>query len=191
MKGRDAMRSAAAGALCLALSGCFGPGGSWRIPSFMRPAPSPPAESHLNQPSAGGEINGSAPAGKNEKHARRTRPRHPADSVEQTSEEPASETPAAPPAAPAPAVEPQPKPTITLAGGPSKARAEQLLDDAGAKLSKINRSTLGADSTTTYDQANNFLQAGRRAATEDDYVAASGFAEKAAVLAAKLVPASP
>jgi hypothetical protein len=35
------------------------------------------------------------------------------------------------------------------------------------------------------------LQAGRRAATEDDYVAASGFAEKAAVLAAKLAPASP
>src|SRR5579859_7789739 len=101
MKGRDAVRSAAAGALCLALSGCFGPGGSWRIPSFMHPAPPPAAaESHLNQPSAGGEINGSAPAAKNEKHARRARPRHPSDSVEPASIEPASETPAAAPAAP-------------------------------------------------------------------------------------------
>ncbi|HEY2524218.1 MAG TPA: hypothetical protein VGI29_04110 [Candidatus Binataceae bacterium] len=80
---------------------------------------------------------------------------------------------------------------MTLAGGPSKERAVQLLDNTGAKLSRINRSTLGADSATTYDQANNFLRAGRKAATEDDYVAASGFAEKAAVLAAKLGSPSP
>lgn len=94
-------------------------------------------------------------------------------------------------APPAPPAEPLPKPTVTLADGPSKERAQQLLNDAGAKLAKVDRNTLGADSATTYDQANNFLQAGRRAATEDDYVAASGFAEKASVLAAKLAPASP
>ena len=94
-------------------------------------------------------------------------------------------------ATPAPPAQPVLKPTVTLADGPSKERAQRLLDDTRARLAKVDRNTLGADSATTYDQANNFLQAGRRAATEDDYVAASGFAEKAAVLAAKLVPASP
>jgi hypothetical protein len=94
-------------------------------------------------------------------------------------------------ATPAPPAEPLPKPTVTLADGPSKERAQQLLDRAGAKLAKVDRSALGADSATTYDQDNNFLQAGRRAATDEDYVAASGYAQKAAVLAAKLVPASP
>lgn len=192
MKVRYAARSAAAAALSLALSGCFGPGGSWQLPAFMRPAPPPVAETHLSEPSAGGEINGSVPAVKNEKQAKKTRLRHPSERVEPASEEPESETPAAPPAAPAPPpVEPQPKPTVTLAGGPSRERAERLLDDTGAKLSRIDRSRLGVDSATTYDQANNFLQAGRKAATEDDYVAASGFAEKAAVLAAKLVSPSP
>jgi hypothetical protein len=65
-----------------------------------------------------------------------------------------------------------------------------LLDATGAKLARVDRNRLTTDSATTYDQANGFLQSGRRAATEEDYVAASGFAEKAAVLAAKLVPAS-
>ena len=56
---------AAAGALCLALSGCFGPGGSWQLPSFMRPPPPAPATHHY-QPSAGGEINNTPPAIENE-----------------------------------------------------------------------------------------------------------------------------
>ena len=102
-------------------------------------------------------------------------------------------SPAAPSAVatPAPPALPIPTPTVTLGNGPSKERAQHLLDDTAAKLAKVDRGTLGADSANTYDQANNLLQAGRRAATEDDYVAASGFAEKAAVLAAKLAPASP
>jgi hypothetical protein len=180
MKGRHVGRVAAAGALCLALAGCFGPGGSWQIPSFMRPpSPSVPAP-HRYEPSALGEPDNNPPAADIETPARNTHPRHPSEPV----------TPAAV-ATPAPPAAPLPKPTVTLSDGPSKERAQQLLDDAGAKLAKVDRGTLGADSATTYDQANNFLQAGRRAATEDDYVAASGFAEKADVLAAKLVPASP
>jgi len=157
----------------------------------MRPAAAPAPETHLSGPSAGGEINGSVPAVQNETHAKKTRTRRTANRVAPASEKPESETPAPPATAPAPPVEPQPKPTVTLAGGPSKQRAEQLLDDTGAKLSRVDRSTLGADSATTYDQANNFLQAGRKAATEDDYVAASGFAETAAVLAANLASPSP
>ena len=67
----------------------------------------------------------------------------------------------------------------------------RLLDDAGAKLAKVDRNTLSGDNATTYDQASEFLKAGRAAAFEEDYVAASGFADKAAVLATKLLPMSP
>ncbi len=180
MKGRHVGPVAAAGALCLALAGCFGPGGSWQFPSFMRPPPPPVPAPHHYEPSALGEPDNNPPAAAIETPVRNTRSRHPPGRV----------VPAAI-ATPAPPVEPLRKPTVTLADGPSKERTQQLLDGAGAKLAKVDRSALGADSATTYDHANNFLQAGRRAATEEDYVAALGFAEKAAVLAAKLVPASP
>jgi hypothetical protein len=153
----------------------------------MRPAPAPAPQTHLSGPSAGGEINGSVPAAESATHVKKTHIRRTANRVAPAPEKPEAETPEPP----APTVEAQPKPTVTLAGGPTKERAVQLLDDTGAKLSRVDRTTLGTDSATTYDQANNFLQAGRKAATEDDYVAASGFAEKAAVLAAKLAPPSP
>ncbi len=169
-------RVGAVGALGFALFGCTGPGGGWQLPSFMRPPP--PAPTRYYQPSVGREINNNPPAENEEPHEH-VRSRRPTERV----------VPAAV-ATPAPSVQPLPKPTVTLADGPSKERAERLLDDTGAKLAKVDRHTLGADSATTYDQANNFLQAGRKAATEDDYVAASGFAEKAAVLAAKLMPVS-
>lgn len=165
------------GALGLALSGCAGPGGSWQLPSFMRPPP--PAPTRYYQPSVGGEINNNPPGAENEEHHEHAHSRRSPEHI----------VPAAV-ATPAPPAQPVPKPTVTLADGPSKERAQRLLNDAGAKLAKVDRKTLGADSATTYDQANNFLRAGRKAETEDDYVAASGFAEKAAVLAAKLVPAS-
>jgi hypothetical protein len=172
-------RIAVAAALCLALAGCFGPGGSWQIPSFMRPlSPSAP-QVRTYPPSAGGEINNSTPARENEGTVEHRHARQP----------PAAEEPAAA-GTPAPPATPIPKPTVTLADGPSKDRAQHLLDDTGAKLAKIDRGSLSGDSATTYDQASSFLQAGRKAATEDDYVAAEGFAEKAAVLAAKLAPGS-
>lgn len=144
----------------------------------MRPPPASTA--HRYEPSVGGEINNNPAAGESEPPAEHAHLRHP----------PPERAVPATAATPAPPAQPIPKPTVTLADGPSKERAERLLDDAGAKLAKVDRNTLGADSATTYDQATNFLQAGRRAATEEDYVAASGFAEKAAVLAAKLAPAS-
>ncbi len=167
--------------LCLLAGGCSGPNGNWYIPSFMRPPQPPPA--HRYQPSVGNEIgNNSAPVEtERPKHAARTR-RAPAHGEEAAAPEPA---PAAPALQPAPAI---PAPTITLADAPSKEHTQRMLDEAGAKLARINRSSLGADSATTYDQANNFLQAGRRAQDENDYVAASGFARKAALLAAKLTP---
>jgi hypothetical protein len=180
MGGRLVARAAAVGALPLALSGCFGPGGSWQWPSFMQrqpatyrymaPAPTPP-------PNAGGERSSVAPAA-NGTPAEKRRSRRTGNHVQ-----PVVVTPPPPP-------QPGTKPTVTLADGPSKDRAIHLLDETGVKLSKVDRNRLSTDSTTTYDQANDFLKSGRRAATEEDYVAASGFAEKAAVLAAKLVPTS-
>lgn len=181
MSRRYVGRVAVAAALCLALAGCFGPGGSWQIPSFMRPpAPPAPETQHYYPPSAGGELNNSVPAAENERSVK-----HPPARQPPAPEEPTTVTPAPPSAVPIP------KPTVTLADGPSKEGAQHLLDDTGAKLAKVDRGSLDADSATTYDQANSFLQAGRRAATEADYVAATGFAEKAAVLAAKLVPRAP
>jgi hypothetical protein len=74
-----------------------------------------------------------------------------------------------------------------LAGdGEDRNRALRLLNDAGARLAKIDRNKLGQDSAATYDQANDFLSAGRKAALNQDYVAATGDAEKASVLADKL-----
>jgi hypothetical protein len=181
MGGRFVAR-AAAGVLSLALSGCFGPSGSWQWPSFMRPTPATYRSTPAAQgppANAGGERGSAVPA-ENETPAPNRRSRHTANHVVPV---------AVPPPAPPPP-QPSQKPTVTLADGPSKDRALQLLDETGAKLARVDRNRLTTDSATTYYQANGFLQSGRRAATEEDYVAASGFAEKAAVLAAKLVPAS-
>jgi hypothetical protein len=192
MKGRFVARVAAAGALCLGLSGCFGPGGSWGLPSFMAPAPAPAPATRTYQPSAGEEINNTSPSAEIPPPAQsQVAPavvvKPPAETSSQS-----PPAPAAPAAVATPVVSvPIPTATVTLANGPSKDWAQHLLDDTEAKLAKVDRNTLGADSANTYDPANNLLQAGRKAATENDYVAASGFAQKAAVLAAKLPPASP
>ena len=184
MKGSTVARAAAAATVSLALSGCFGPGGRWQIPSFMQPPPAAPAI-HRYQPTpaetpprAGEQWNNSSPVYENETPAENGGAPHSASHV-------------APAAAPAPPAAPSPKATVTLADGPSKDRALRMLDDAGEKLAKINRNALGSDGATTYDQASAFLRAGRKAATDDDYVAASGFAEKAVILAGKLAPTSP
>jgi len=192
MKGRFVGRVAAAGVLCLGLSGCFAPGGGWQLPSFMSPSPPAVPATRTYQPSVGEEINSTSPTSEIKPPNAETpalRIKTPAENAgSQLSTSPAEPTPVA---TPAPPVLPISTPTVTLANGPSKERAQHLLDDTKAKLAKVDRNTLGADSANTYDQANNLLQAGRKAATENDYVAASGFAEKAAVLAAKLEPASP
>ena len=81
---------------------------------------------------------------------------------------------------------------MTLAEeGTSPDDAIRSLDRAEATLGKIDRSKLSGESATTYDQANELLQAGRLAASDQDYVAAAGYAQKASVLANKLTPASP
>ena len=175
------LASAGAAALCLMLSGCFASGGGWNVPSFMTPphnayeghSYTPPRES---RPQGEGATLSSKPPREEEEPG--------------ASRQPPSSRPA-PPEASAPAA-PTPQPSVTLAdGGASRDRALRLLDGAGARLAKVDRGKLSNESATTYDQANDFLRAGRKAASEQDYVAASGYAQKASVLASKLTPTSP
>ncbi len=171
------LTTAAVGVLCLTLAGCVGPGGSWHFPQFMTPPPAPAYETHYNAPSPPRPSESRALTGRNER--------------EKTASRPSAPPPTQPAAPAAPPPEAAPQPTVTLAGdGDARDRALHLLDDAGARLAKVDRSKLSRDSAATYDQASDFLNAGRKAATDQDYVAATGYAQKASVLANKLTPAS-
>src|SRR5436190_1740134 len=117
MTGRYVWRAAAAGALCLVVSGCSGSVGGWQLPSFMRSSP-PATPARVYQPSAGDELNSNPPSAGIVKRHKTARARHPADRVV-----PAAIAPA-PVATPEPPVEAIPQPTVTLAKGPSKERAQ-------------------------------------------------------------------
>ncbi len=82
---------------------------------------------------------------------------------------------------------PPPPSTISLAspGGDSN-NAEKEIDAAGQRLAHFDRNQLSGPTLATYDQANGFLNQGKQALEEKDYVAASGFAQKASVLTDKL-----
>ena len=91
--------------------------------------------------------------------------------------------------------EPTPPPatstTISMvAPGGSSGTAQRSLDATSQRLAHFDRSRLTGSTLATFDQANGFLNQGRQALTEKDYVAASGFAQKAAALAAQLQPSS-
>ncbi len=77
--------------------------------------------------------------------------------------------------------------TISLAtpGGDS-GNAEKEIEAAGQRLAHFDRNQLSGSTLATYDQANGFLSQGKQALEEKDYVAASGFAQKASVLTDQL-----
>lgn len=78
-------------------------------------------------------------------------------------------------------------PTVTLDNDEAaRRRAQNLLDSAHAKLGKVDRSRLNGDDAATYAQATTFADAAQHAIGEHDYVAATGLAEKASVLADKV-----
>lgn len=82
---------------------------------------------------------------------------------------------------------PAPKPTVTLGNDDAiKSRAERLLSATDAKLAGVDRSSLNPQNAVTYEQAAGFANAARQAFEEQDYVAASGFAQKASLLAEKV-----
>jgi hypothetical protein len=80
-----------------------------------------------------------------------------------------------------------PPPSVTLNGESGAAPSTlKLLDDTGRRLEQIDRARLGAQDGAAYDQASDFVQAGREAMARKDYVAASGFAVKASTLTSRL-----
>lgn len=181
MSGRVFAAAAAASALSLVLtlSGCVGPSRAWQFPPLTNPPQAAYTPPRYNAPQPPPPASQSSEVG-----AGPTR--------ETTTNLPPRELGAikAPPP-PAPPAEAAPQPTVSLSGdGADRERALRLLDDAGARLAKIDRNKLGRDSAATYDQANDFLNAGRKAALDQDYVAATGDAEKASVLADKLKAAA-
>jgi hypothetical protein len=70
-------------------------------------------------------------------------------------------------------------------------RAQALVDDADARLARIDRSKLTGESATAYNQATNLASAARQAMTQQDYLAASGLARKATLLTEQLASRTP
>jgi hypothetical protein len=70
-------------------------------------------------------------------------------------------------------------------------RAQSLLDDADARLAHVDRSKLSGENATAYDQASNLANAARKAMVQQDYLAASGLARKAALLTEQLASRAP
>ncbi len=82
-----------------------------------------------------------------------------------------------------------PGPSISMVGDDAnRGRAQHSLDRTRKKLERIDRTRLTGSALAMYDQASGLLIQGTQALGEKDYVAASGFADKASVLADKLKP---
>ncbi len=73
----------------------------------------------------------------------------------------------------------------------NRSRAKHTLDVTRKKLERIDRTRLSGSALAMYDQASGLLIQGTEALGEKDYAAASGFADKASVLADKLKPLQP
>lgn len=77
--------------------------------------------------------------------------------------------------------------TVTLGDeAQDRVSAEHLLDDAGARLARIDRAKLRGDEASSYSQASGFVSAARRAIDQHDYLAASSLARKASVISDQL-----
>lgn len=77
--------------------------------------------------------------------------------------------------------------TISMAApGGSSDTAEQAIEATSQRLAGFDRNRLSGPMLATYDEASGFLSQGKQALAEKDYVAASGFAQKASVLTDKL-----
>ncbi len=70
--------------------------------------------------------------------------------------------------------------------GGSSDSAEQAIEATSQRLAGFDRNRLSGPMLATYDEASGFLNQGKQALAEKDYVAASGFAQKASVLTDKL-----
>jgi len=77
--------------------------------------------------------------------------------------------------------------TISMAAaGDSSGNAEKAIAGTSDRLARFDRTRLKGPKLSTYDQASGFLNQGKQALADKDYVAAIGFAQKASLLADKL-----
>jgi len=172
----DRKTVAAAAIVILFLSGCVGPEGDWMFPSLMTPPSYASRQYHYTPPSSA--------------HRRRRRAMAIARSIDK--KEVASATGSAAPAwvrrtLASASVAPAPRPDVTLADGEASLdEALHFLNGAETTLAQVNSDKLGEQQAATYRQANNFIEDGRAAGSEGDYVAASGYGRKALELANQL-----
>lgn len=105
---------------------------------------------------------------------KRRHPTSPADTKERSIEPDTSQSSLPPPS------------TISMTTPGSSDTAEKEIEATSQRLARFDRNRLSGPTLATYDQANGFLNQGKQALAEKDYVAASGFAQKASVLADRL-----
>ena len=85
------------------------------------------------------------------------------------------------------ATAPEAPTTISMtAPGDTSGNAEKAIAVTSDRLARFDRTRLKGTKLSTYDQASGFLNQGKQALGEKDYVAAIGFAQKASLLADKL-----
>lgn len=188
MKARVFFAGAAIALGLLSLVGCVNTPEGWRIPSPMRPLPQATVRRWRPPESENEEIRPrrhhvERRVARPREQAKETPSTHAARRTATSSAEQAASQPPSPPAQAAP------EPTVTLANANvSRVQVLEMLNQANAKLSRIDRGKLDGTNAVTYDQAEGFLRQARKAADEKDYVAASGLAHKASILADKLTP---
>ncbi len=106
---------------------------------------------------------------------------------------PEAEKPAVKPETPPPTAAP-PSGAVLQTGPPETAnelqrQATTLLDKAQGDLSRVSPKNLNADLRGQYDQARRFIDQGRQALKEQNYVLASKLADKASTMAAAIAAA--
>jgi hypothetical protein len=82
---------------------------------------------------------------------------------------------------------PPPAPLVTLGNSQdAKASAQRLLDQATIRIAHVDQAHLDGGAASTYQQANELIDAAQRAMVAQDYLAASSLAEKASALTDQL-----
>ena len=83
--------------------------------------------------------------------------------------------------------QPSPAPLVTLENSDdAKANAQRLLNRATTEMTHIDRAGLAESTASTYQQANELINAAQRAMADQDYLAASSLAQKASALTSQL-----
>jgi hypothetical protein len=177
--------------LVLPLAGCEEMIRNWPPQLNFTPPPNPYASGSYSQKAPSSAPRDSQASKKKEKAARNKARKRAAKKTSGT-HAPKSSKATAPPEESGAGAQPQSgqaseAPKISLVGTDEyKARAQKLIQETNFKLAAIERSKLDAHQAALYEQARQLTDAGERALESQDYLTASGLAEKASVLAGKI-----